>query len=408
MKGKYYFFAGLALIIGLRLIFVLLLPESQTVKYHLEGLGDEPAHFNYIKYLVKNHTFPIQTTTYKTPGASIRNDFEYFQPPVYYLIGTLGLRLGGGLYFCRMLSFFYGILSLWLIALIVKRMGASREVQAAGVLFCGLFPPHAYFCSVVSNDSLSWLVALALTYTFMGQGKESGCVVPDFTWRRSLLISFLLGAGSLVKSSLLLFYPIAAGCFLYSWFRRKNSLILLRLALTLVLAGLVNLPWLLRNYKIYHSFTGLSFLNGPEVPYPHLLTLQGFPLFLKTSIRYFWFPMQHIPISMYHKGLGMIGACILIALTVLAVRYIMKARPLSYGHLLLMGILCLVIAAYVKYNLVWGNREGRFLLPALASIVFFIVTPLHGTLKNVRREWLYFPAVFLMGAWGYSYLLLTF
>jgi 4-amino-4-deoxy-L-arabinose transferase-like glycosyltransferase len=314
MKGKYFFFAGLLLIIGLRLSFVLFLPEGQRVKHHLEGLGDEPAHFNYIKYLVKNRSFPIQTTTYKTPGASIRNDFEFYQPPVYYLIGALGLRLGGGLHFCRMLSCICGILSLWFVALILKRMGTPCEVQAAGVLLCGLFPPHAYFSSVVSNDSMSWLVALALTYAFLGQGRESGSLVPEFTWRRSLIIGFLLGAGSLIKSSLLLFYPIAAGCFFYAWYRQKDGMILLRTALSLGCAGLVNVPWLLRNYAMYHSFTGLSFLNGPEVSYPHLLTLQGFPLFLKTSVRYFWFPMQHIPISLFHKGLGMIGACILIAL----------------------------------------------------------------------------------------------
>jgi hypothetical protein len=407
MKKKYFFFSGLSIIIGLRLLFVLLLPESQTVKCHLEGLGDEPAHFNYIKYLAKNHAFPVQTTTYKTPGASIRNDFEYFQPPIYYLIGTMGLKLGGGLYFCRMLSFVCGILSLWLIALILKRMGAPSTVQAAGIIFCGLFPPHAYFCSVVSNDSMSWLVALALTYALMGQGKKAGCLAPDFTWRRSLMVGLLLGVGSLVKSSLLLFYPIAAGCFFYSWFHRKNGGILFRMALSIGIATLINIPWFLRNLKMYHSFTGLTFLNGPEVPYPHLLTPQGFPLFLKTSVRYFWFPMQHIPISLYHKGLGMIGACILIALIVLAARFIIREHPLSYGHVLLTGILLVVIAAYVKYNVVWGNREGRFLFPALSSIVFFIVTPLHAAIKDTGREWLYFPAVVLVGAWGYSYLLLT-
>jgi 4-amino-4-deoxy-L-arabinose transferase-like glycosyltransferase len=407
MKGKHFFFIIMAVIIGLRLFFVAFLPTGQTENYHLEGLGDEPSHFNYIKYLVKNHSFPEQTTTYKTPGASIRNDFEYFQPPVYYLIGTLGVMLGGNIYFCRMLSFLCGLITLWLIALIMKRMGSPPQAQTAAVLFCGLFPPHAYFSSLVSNDSMSWLVACAITYACMENDKKSGDA-QDFTWRRSIAISALIGIGSLIKSSLLLFYPIVATCFLYSWFRRKNGVILLQMVVTIGCAIAVNIPWFLRNYNIYHSLTGLSYLNGPDVNYPHLFTFQGLPLFIKTSIRYFWFPMQHIPISMYHKGLGMIGACILIALIALALRYVSKEKPIGYNHILLIGILTITLIAYVNYNLVWGNREGRFLLPAFSSIAFFTVSPLLSALKNIRCERLYFPAIFVLGAWGYSYLLLTF
>jgi len=410
MKRTYFFFIGLILIVGLRLLFVAYLPASQTVKYHLEGLGDEPAHFNYIKFLEKNRSFPVQTTTYKTPGASIRNDFEYFQPPIYYLIGAIGVMLGGGLYLCRMMSFICGILSLWLIALIFKRMGTPRDVQAAGVLFCGFFPSHVYFCSVVSNDSMSWLIALALTYFCMGS--SSPCTfpgpAPDFPWRKSLIISALLGLGSLTKSSLLLFYPIVAACFFYSWLHYKKNKILLRMVLTLGCALCINIPWFFRNYQIYQSFTGLSYLNGPEVSYPHLLSFEGFFLFLKTSVRYFWFPMQHIPISFYHKTLGMVGACILIGIIILSIRYIVKEKRLSFGHVLLIGILLITIAAYVQYNLVWGNREGRFLFPALSSIVFFITAPIYSMVKENKSKRLYFSTILFIGVWGYSYLLLTF
>ena len=137
-----------------------------------------------------------------------------------------------------------------------------------------------------------------------------------------------------------------AVCFLYSWLRRKNGIILFRLIVLLAGAIAVNIPWFLRNYHIYHSLTGLYFLNGPEVTYPHLLTFKGFPLFLQTSIRYFWFPMQHIPISLYHRGLGIIGACILFALTAFALRYIAKEKPIRYNHSLLIGILTMTLIAY--------------------------------------------------------------
>ena len=117
--------------------------------------------------------------------------------------------------------------------------------------------------------------------------------------------------------------------------------------------------------------------------------------------------MQHIPVSFYHKLLGGIGAMVLIALLFLALRYFVKERPFTYNHALLLGIAAITLAAYVHYNLVWGNREGRFLLPALSSIAFLAVVPLHSALKALRLKGLYFPSVFLLGAWGYSYLLLT-
>jgi hypothetical protein len=408
VNRKNLFFAAIALIIGLRLLFVALIPTNHGVKYHLESLGDEPSHFNYVKYLFEKKSFPVQTSNYKTPGALIRNDVEYVQPPIYYLLGALGQTVGGGIYFCRILSFLFGLISLWLIALILKRIGRPPEEQAAGVIFCGLFPTHAYFTSLVSNDSMSWLVALLVTYLCMGKEEKSTHLGQDFSWRTTLMLSGLLGFGSLIKSSLLLFYPIVAACFIYSWFRRRNPAILVKMAVSLGLALAINIPWFIRNYIHYGSITGMSVLNGPEVSYPHLLTLQGFIIFIKTSIRYFWFPMQHIPISIYQNALGIIGAIILIVLILLAIRYIVKKKPLTYNHLLLLGIALITLAAYFQYNLAWGNREGRFLLPALSSIVFFIIVPINSALKSIHCGRLFFPAILFIGAWGYSYLLLTF
>jgi multidrug transporter EmrE-like cation transporter len=408
MNKKYLFLFAIVIIIGIRFLFVAILPTSgQTVAFHLEGLGDEPSHFNYVKYLAQKHALPVQTTTYKTPGALIRNDFEYYQPPLYYLLGAIGRELGGGIYFCRILSFVFGLVSLWLIARILKQAGCPPVEQAAGVLLCGIFPCHVYFCSLVSNDSMSWLAALALTYVLM-EARNAPGAGPDFTWSRSLAIAVLLGLGGYIKSSMLLFFPIAAASFLYAYFRRKNGVILVRMAVSLGCALAINIPWFLRNMALYHSITGLSFLNGPAVPYPHLLTWQGFPIFLKTSVRFFWFPMQHIPVSTAHKLLGGVGAVMLTALAILSLRYIFKQRPLTYNVYLLIGIMAVTFAAFVQYNLIWGNREGRFLFPALSSIAFFMVVPLNAALKALRMERLFIPLGLFLGAWGYSYLLLTF
>ena len=413
MKKSNFLFIAIFAIIVLRIGFVVVLPVGQSVTFHLEGLNDEPSHFNYVKYLFENRAFPVQNHTYKDSGALIRNDFEYYHPPLYYLLCTPGYALCGSiasLYFCRLISFFCGLAALWLIVLLFKKMGASAQAQGGVLLLCGFFPCLAYFSSLTSNDALSWLFALLIVYTCMSDEPQN--LQPrHFSWKRTIGLGLLLGLGSLVKSSLLLLYPLVAGCFLYSWYQRKNISILIRLTTMLGLAVAMNLPWFIRNLKLYHSFTALGYTNGPSVSYPHLLTGQGFIIFLKTSVRFFWFPMQHIPASPGQKILGAVGTVILVIVGALALKFIItkiSKRAFGYNHALLVGLFALNLAAYVQYNLVWGNREGRFLMPSLGSLAFFAVIPLQETLAALRLTKLFFPLCMLLGLWGYSYLFLTF
>jgi hypothetical protein len=399
-----------AAIIALRLLFVAYVPFGQTVHYHLEGLNDEPAHFNYVHYLAEHRAFPVETGIWKDAGAFVRNDFEYHQAPVYYMMDAPVDALAGSraaLYFGRLLSFVCGILGLLLILLILKKMGFSYEIQCAGVLVAGLLPVHVYFTSLVSNDSMSWLFSLLVLYL---------CIVPQnrlpdaafFSWKRCMTIGALIGVGSLVKASLLMWFPLAAACACYSWYICKNKAVLIRMAVALCTALALNIPWFIRNLIHYKSITALAFTNGPAVSYPHLLTPKGFLIFLKTSVHFFWFPMLHVPDSRIHFMLGIVGAGILGIVCVLAVRYYKKRGKLSYNDLLVLGLLALNIVGYIKYNLIWGNREARFLYPALLPIIFMMVVPLNYALTSVGQSRWFFPLCGMMGLFGYTYFLLTF
>src|SRR5262245_59821459 len=57
-----------------RVIFVLLNPIFYA--------PDEQSPYNYIKYLYENHRFPVQISKTFSPA----NDYEYYQPPLYYVI----------------------------------------------------------------------------------------------------------------------------------------------------------------------------------------------------------------------------------------------------------------------------------------------------------------------------------
>ena len=58
----------------LRLSYLYFTPEFKA--------PDEQAHYNYIKYIVEHHELPIQTNQTN----NISNDYEYYQPPFYYLL----------------------------------------------------------------------------------------------------------------------------------------------------------------------------------------------------------------------------------------------------------------------------------------------------------------------------------
>src|SRR5437667_10646243 len=55
-----------------RLAFVFLTPIFYA--------PDEHSHFNYVRHLSEHGTFPVQTTKMGDPA----NEWEYFQPPLYY------------------------------------------------------------------------------------------------------------------------------------------------------------------------------------------------------------------------------------------------------------------------------------------------------------------------------------
>lgn len=411
MNVKKLFLVALFAVFAIRLFFVFELPLGRTVKYHLEGLNDEPAHYNYVKYIVDHHAFPVLTHTYKEPGSFVRNDFVYYHSPLYYLAGAPGYALLGplgGLYWCRVISFLCGIAGLILLAKIFKKMGFSSDIQAAAVIFIGFLPCHVYFCSLTSNDSMSWAVALIVTYLCLGNGK-SNADWPLFTWRRSFILGVFLAIGFLIKASILIFYPLVVLSFLYSWSKEKDNCILIKMLCAFSIAGLLDAPWILRNYFHYHSLTGIPLTVGPPVLSGSPLMIgKGIIVLIKSTIRFFWFPMQHIPPSVWQWPIGCIGTAIIVFCLALSIRYFISNKRIRYNEIFLMCLLLVNIISYIKVNRTWGDWEARYLFPSLASIVFLMIAPLYHALASLRRIRLFLPLVILMGLWGYSYLLLTF
>jgi len=362
----------LAAAIVLRVCFTLMLPFGPTVAGRLEGLNDEPAHFNYVRYLVQHRALPVQTRHVAEPGAFERADFEYYQPPLYYLLCAPLVAFAGdhaGLTLCRALSLVCALLSLVVLSRMLALLGLGASARRAGVAFAALLPVHVYFTSVVSNDGLSWLIALLITHELMrrvsvGADRPKGHVA-------DVRLGVLLGLGMLTKSALAVFYPVVLLAYAVLRLDRRRALAgaAIALGLSLVIAG----PWYARNVMVYGSPFALQVGFGPPEPGRWSLLAQAHAAAI--TIQTFWSPMEHVPTTSVVIALRMLGIALVALHATAALGGLARRLPLDRPTLVAGALLAVVVAGHVALNLTWGESEGRFLLPALAPIVFLVVAP---------------------------------
>jgi 4-amino-4-deoxy-L-arabinose transferase-like glycosyltransferase len=378
------FAVALTVAIAIRLLFVFAVPFGPVVRGVLQGLNDEPAHLNYVRAIAERHTFPIQTRHSAEPGAFERGDFEYYQPPLAYLIDAVVCAMAGdrALIACRLVSFLFGLLSLVVLGAALARLGCGPAARRLGVAFLALLPVHAYFTSLVSNTPLAWLIAMLLTHQIL-------VLLSGAHWSPSgarpwihLRLGLLLGAGLLTQSSLTLFAPVIVFAYAWvAWMARRPA----RLAGALVALGIgaaIAAPWYARNLAVYHSLFALEMGFGPPITVPQ--DLLGMVRVVLATIRTFWMPMSHVPDTAMVEIVRRTEVDFVIAYAAVAVWWV-QIRRRDAGVVAMAVLLALAIASHLALNLVWIESEGRFLLPAAAAIVYFIVQPTIALLARVRR-----------------------
>ncbi|HKQ57744.1 MAG TPA: hypothetical protein VJY35_07730 [Candidatus Eisenbacteria bacterium] len=390
----------LATAILLRIVLMLAIPLGPRVENRLEGLNDEPAHFNYVRHLAEHHELPIQVGNVRDPGAFERADFEYYQPPLYYLLCALPVHWSGenvGLWICRGFSVACGLLSLPLLAGVLGLLGLGQAERRAGVTFAALLPVHAYFSSVVSNDSLCWLMALAITHELLMrvQGWGPARPQPRFTLEPDLRVGVLLGLGMLTKSAIIAFYPVTVLTYALVLQRERGRGALAGVAVAIGSSLLIAGSWYMRNLLLYGSPLAIDIGFGP--PQPGRLELATQFLSMTGTVQSFWFPMRHVPNSVLENAVWAVGLAVVTIHAVAAVAYLASRRPLGAPVVVAVTVLAVVLAGHVALNLRWGEAEGRFLLPALGPIVYLIVAPTFALARRWRVSeslaWAYIVAL---------------
>ncbi|MGC9336134.1 MAG: DUF2142 domain-containing protein, partial [Anaerolineae bacterium] len=367
---------------------------------------DEPAHYNYIRYLAERHRFPllkpgdfpaayleeIKAARFP-PEMSIEPiRYEFHQPPLYYLLAVPVYGLfGGHLLPLRLLSVLLGVLLLLVVYWAVEALVPNRPALALGTTaFVAFLPMHLAMTTAVNNDILSELL-LAIVLLLAIRYLQPGTVGSGRAAETPLLVllGITTGLGLVTKSSLYIVPPLVLAAIaarklwledgepsLWSGFRSFGTYLLPSLGLAL--------PWWLRNLAIYGGLDFLGLGRHDQVVVGQLRTADFVAQFgwqrliqdfFVTSFHSFWGQFGWMGVLLdqrLYQALAVLSA--LAALGALAWfagiwrrRHTLHRWQWVAGAMLSLWLL-LTLASYLWYNTTFLQHQGRYLFRALLPI----------------------------------------
>jgi 4-amino-4-deoxy-L-arabinose transferase-like glycosyltransferase len=389
---------------------------------------DEPAHYNYVRYLVEEGRLPVlQMGDYPhlyleeikakrfPPEMSIDPlRYEFHQPPLYYLLASVVYRASSGsLLVLRLVSVLLGAGLLIVAWVLVRAVFPQRLAWAVGTTaFVAFLPMHLATSSAVNNDVLAELLLAASLLGLVHYLRH-----PGFSPREAVGLGLLIGLGLVTKISTLIALPVTLVAVAVVQRDRRNlqtGQVRTRDGL-LVLgsAGLVLLPWLVRNHLTYGGLDlwGLSRHSQVVVGQPRAsewLAQKGWVGFLgafaSTTFRSFWGQFGWMGVLLDRRlyllfallsalaGVGVLlyAACVLRPATVRngpGDRLLPQLGRLEWQTAGLLALwLVLTVLSYMWYNLQFVQHQGRYLFPALIPLGLVFAVGLSQVLERYRAQ----------------------
>jgi len=379
---------------------------------------DEPAHYNYIRYIAEHGRFPVlqpgdypqdyleEIKSQKFPSHfpidPIR--YEFYQPPLYYLLATPVFKLfGGALVPLRLLSVVLGAGLVYVACRLALAIFSLRPALALGTAaFVAFVPMHVAMMSAVNNDSLAeLLLALALWGVIrylLGEKEGRGDLAG---------VGVLLGLGLLTKLYAVATLAVAMAAVILRR-RREGRRAARDMALLLGPAMVLVLPWLARNVAVYGWPDVMGLARHDEVVWGQLTTAEFVAQHgwghlvregLRTTYQSFWgqFGWMAVPMDRrIYLALGLFSILVIAGLLGwLVVEAVSGRRNLASGRqvdadgyesltrtgktreafvrrllsaAVLLFSMLLTLFSYVWYNTKFVQHQGRYLFPALIPL----------------------------------------
>lgn len=391
---------------------------------------DEPAHYNYVKYLATHANFPEltapcydQTTLNQLTGQKFRANlsiatlcYEYHQPPLYYLASEpVFILSGGALQAMRLVSVALGAGVVALAYVIGGTVFPGQPLIALGAMaFVAFVPMHVAMLASVNNDALAGLILAAILLLLLRYLRRPAPANPG----QNLLLGLLLGIALITKVTIYIAAPLIALVILlaarrdgFSW--RK----LLLPAITIFgVALLLAAPWYWRNAALYGGIDILGLGRHDEVVVGQLRTADfiaavGWPAYARnfavTTFHSFWGQFGWMAVPMDTRTYGLLALLTLLAVVGLALFVSDQIRgeshpPLSQTQWEMLALLAtsalLTGLAYGWYNLSFVQFQGRYLFTAIIPLGLFFAVGLH-TIVQPRRRWLLATLLVLALLW---------
>lgn len=387
--------AVLALIVAVYCVMALAY-AVETPKWHVP---DEPAHYNYILYLVEKGSFPVlrmgdyphhYLEELKAAGfpphmsiAPIR--YEFHQPPLYYLLGaalykaTAFLGLLGQFLLLRLLSVLMGSILLVVCYAIVKQIFPDDEFLALiTAAFVATVPMHIAMTAAINNDALAELILALITWLCIKEIKAGLAQWQVF------LLGLLLALALLTKTTIYAPAIVSVLLALALRARTERRATFVRRLGTILGMSLLSVWWFLRNLRTYGDLDLFAWKRHDAIVVGQPTTAQWLGKyglskvtcdFLATSFRSFWAQFGWMGIlidSRLYTLLALISVGVALGLIWFVARLGLHRQPLStwqwWALILLLLVFVLVSAEHILYNLRFVQHQGRYLFPALVPI----------------------------------------
>ncbi|MCF6269607.1 MAG: hypothetical protein L3J41_07845 [Melioribacteraceae bacterium] len=343
------------------------LPLGTTAnEYGLTGFDDEHAHFNYTKFILEKNELPILKDKITDPNALTINEFEYHQPPLYYVFiasasKVLSINVDKGiLVLGRYINFFLSLLSIivfYKIFLLFKWRD-SKILSAISIYL--LLGSSVYQFSVFGNDGLSWFL-LWLLFLLLLKG-----ISKNWIW-----ILLIITLSHYTKSSILVFYPVI----LYSVYNEitKSDISkshVLKYISIFILPIVLSFPWYLHNYNAYGSYFSVSTITGDAW---HFVSSLKESLIKLLHMPYLFLFRMHFdppkPLLSWFNYIPNIWLILTGGYWLVKMKNILTE---NYNIQLINILLISMVAAYLYYAIPTGYTEGRLLYPGLPAILYFM------------------------------------